>query len=182
MKRIGVFLFLFAVLGFFSQGAVAWSAQSDSTTEDAAIQNARQQYREYLKQLKVLNQQFNKVTGDMAKIIKEEGVPTWETGNLDLGLGSGEADIKDLGNTLEVRMELPGLDKNSLLVTLSDDKMLRIRGKKKFDDKNPDVDRSVELPAVVEKQGMGASYEDGVLIVTLKKDLSRLEETRIPVQ
>ena len=83
----------FVSLTFFLTTATLAAAQSND--QNAAYDQARQDYRGYLQQLKVLNQQYKQITGEMSKIIKEEGVPSWDMGVAESGKTIAAAPIPE---------------------------------------------------------------------------------------
>jgi len=100
-------------------------------------------------------------------------------------------DVVERDDTVVVMVDLPGRDASEIAVTLTEGRQLDISAP----ESETDVDgryvtrersgaalrRSVALPADVDDEGTEASYDDGVLTVTLQK---REEEggTDIPVE
>ncbi len=94
-------------------------------------------------------------------------------------------DIIEEKNSYIVRAELPGINKEDVKITLSND-MLTIRGEKlqeeKSDGKNFHrmermcgyFERTFTLPAAAQGENVEATYEDGILTVTIPKS----EESR----
>lgn len=113
------------------------------------------------------------------------------------GLGGSVAvDVADLGDAFEVTADLPGFDSDDIDVTLPDPRTVRITASEESttesesgsDDRRyirqerhgRSISRSVSLPANVAESEASASYENGVLTVTLPKQTTG-DETEIPV-
>ena len=175
MIRVPIFLFL-----ILSWVPVAFADDTNS----AAYAQARQEYREYLKQLKALNEQYKSITGEMKKVIQEEGLPTWDAGDLDLGTSWSWAkpQVEDTGKEMVVTAEMPGLDKRSIHVSFQDGRNLKITADKKTKQGTQAVEKVIELPAEGLEHGTKAKYEAGVLTITIPKVLETKREVSIPVQ
>ena len=89
------------------------------------------------------------------------------------------ADIFETGDALTVVMEVPGVEKNDLDVSL-DDGILRVQGRidfKKYDGFEPlyteynvgHYSREFALSDKIDPDGISADLSDGVLTLTLKK-------------
>jgi Molecular chaperone (small heat shock protein) len=101
-------------------------------------------------------------------------------------------DLVDTGDELVVLADLPGRDGEELSVSLSDDRTLEIAADKRTSAaggrrvinelvRGP-VERSVTLPAAVEPAKTTASYDGGVLQVTLTKRVGDDNGTEITVE
>ncbi len=163
----------------------------------AAVAQAKQDYRLFLQQLKELQGQYSQVTGEMKKVIKEEGVPVFneETGEMEIvhefpetTTPSGafaKADLKETDKEMIVRIDLPGVRKKDIKVSIRDGRYLDIEGEREPEEdsgfarttaKNVRLERprgrfkrEIELPSYVEDKRPKAKYQDGVLTVRLKK-------------
>ncbi|MEI8345511.1 MAG: Hsp20/alpha crystallin family protein, partial [Candidatus Omnitrophota bacterium] len=164
---------------------------SQDTTDQAraqAVERARQDYRQYLTQLKSLSDQYKEVTGQITQVIKEEGVPTWDdkTGSLKIskdltGLNSSDtARIQEEDKLMNVSIDLPGLKKDSIKVSIQDVKVLKISGTRKIGQETVPVEQTVQLPAPAEEKGTEARYEDGVLTVKIHKATQK--EISVPIR
>ena len=101
--------------------------------------------------------------------------------------------VSEAENEIRVTAELPGVTEQDIDVTLDDD-VLTIRGEKKFERKDEKenfhfVERSygtfqrpLRLPFPVDPEQVKASFENGVLTVTLPKTAQQERVRRIQVQ
>ncbi len=163
------------------------SATTDArsqTQQNVDYDQVRQDYRTYLRELKKLGAQYREFTGEMSTIMKEEGFPTWdETAGspkvAEPGFVEGEGySVKDEGKDIVVSLDVPGLKKDSIQVSLREQKILSVHGERK--NGGALVERTIQLPVPVETKNPKARYEDGVLGVTLRK--AQAEEVSIPVR
>ena len=89
-------------------------------------------------------------------------------------------DITETGKTVEVRAELPGMERKDIDITLDGD-LLVIKGEKKHETEEKDrcyhrverkfgsFYRAVRLPYEVKAEKIDATFKDGILTVTLPK-------------
>lgn len=96
---------------------------------------------------------------------------------------SPRVDISEDEKKLYVTVELPGVNKEDVKVSITDDNILVIKGEKKREFKTEDKERnfirversygsfqrSFMLPDNVKKDNVSAKYENGVLTITLEK-------------
>lgn len=173
-------------------------AATQSNDQNAAYDQARQDYRTYLQQLKVLNRQYKQITGEMSKIIKEEGVPTWDMGGTESGKTFAAADIQETEKDMVVKMDLPGVNKDNLKLKIENNRMLRVQGERNEEKQQtqitPDTryqrterqqgsfERVIELPALASDSGTEAKYENGVLTVKILKAPTAAKEINVPVK
>jgi HSP20 family protein len=200
MKR---FAWIFSVVLFSASAAFA-QVQND---QDASMEQAKQDYRIFLQQLKQLNSQYKEVTNQMREVIREEGVPSWDMGDGETVVpgvspsatpGSfADADIRETEKELIVKIDLPGMQKDKISVKIEDFKLLRVKGERdgeKISTKNSAdakysrverqhgaFERVIELPALVDDKKPQAKYENGVLTITLTK-LQPKKEVTVPIQ
>jgi len=92
-------------------------------------------------------------------------------------------DISEDEKHLYVTVEIPGVNKEDVKVTINDDNILVIKGEKKREFKTEDKERnfirversygsfqrSFMLPDNVKKDNVSAKFENGVLTITLEK-------------
>ncbi|WP_114389614.1 Hsp20/alpha crystallin family protein [Notoacmeibacter marinus] len=96
------------------------------------------------------------------------------------GGSSPSTDVVDHGDSVEVTVELPGLDEADIDVSLSGD-MLTVRGEKKTERATAEkgyylsersygsFQRTIPLPAGIDGDSADASFDRGVLKITLPK-------------
>ncbi len=171
-----------AVLIFLS--AVPAFAADNNTNPN--YDQAREDYRIYLQELKKLGAQYRELTGEMKKVIAEEGLPTWSEADDSIAVvkpdfpvspAASGAEIKESDKEVAVKLDVPGLDRKTLKVSIEDKKTLHIRGKRK--DNGEFIERFVALPVAAE--GAEGKYEDGVLTVKAKKSEETKKEVVVPV-
>jgi HSP20 family protein len=111
------------------------------------------------------------------------------------GMGGGVAiDVADLGDAFDVTADLPGFDDDDIEVTLPDPRTLQVSGERRSETETEDEDRrfirrerheeavsrTVSLPEPVAEGDAEATYDNGVLTVTLPKATGG-DGTNIPV-
>lgn len=96
-------------------------------------------------------------------------------------------DITETEKTVEVKAELPGLERKDIDITLDRD-LLVIKGEKKVEKEEKDryyhrverrygsFCRSVRLPAHVTEEKIDATFKDGILTITLPKVKSEVKK------
>ena len=129
----------------------------------------------------------------------EDFTRNWPNPRGALAVGEGQAlmpsiDVHETDNGLEVTAEIPGVDEKDVDVTLSDN-VLTIKGEKKSEREEKDegrvlsertygsFQRSFSLPYEVDAARVEATFEKGVLTVSLPKSPeTRSKTTRIDVK
>jgi HSP20 family protein len=103
-----------------------------------------------------------------------------DSGNGLLGTNWPTADVSETDKTIEVSVELPGMDEKDIEVSMSDD-VLTIRGEKKTEIEKKEKGyylsersfgsfyRTIPLPAGVDTGKAEAQFKKGVLTITLPK-------------
>ena len=186
MKKIACLLILVSI--FLNPGILF--AATNSNTNDPACDQAKQDYRAYLEQLKALSNQYNQVTSEIKKVIKEEGVPTVDenTGQIKITHDLNFSDISPIRETdkeLTIIIEKPGLKKDSIHVTIENNRVLHIQAVKKAvdaDQREESFDTTYDLPSLVRDNDTNAKYDDGILTVTLQKVQTSKKTVPIVVQ
>ena len=202
------FLILFLISIIFANPA---QAASQDQNNNPALDQAKQDYRVFLEQLKALNSQYKQVTNEMKSVIEEEGVPIFDEDTGDLTIQKpnfsknvsksqlfGDVDIKETDKEIIVKADLPGLRKEAIKVSIQDNKLLRIEGERakekevsgesndshyqKFERQQGHFERLVELPALVKDSGTEAHYENGVLTVKIPKAETPKKEVSVSVR
>jgi len=108
---------------------------------------------------------------------------------------SPRVDIVEDENNVYIHAELPGVAKEDVKVTISEDRVLTIRGEKKQERKVETQNflrmerlfgsfcRSFALPENVAVAKVDAKFENGILTITLPKvEPSKPKETEIAIQ
>ena len=110
---------------------------------------------------------------------------------IDGGLWSPPLDITENDDNVFVTVEVPGMTKEDVKITLQDD-VLTIRGEKKQETEQKDANyhriernygsftRSFSLPTVVLADQIKAHYQDGLLRITLPK-AEQVKPKEIPI-
>lgn len=103
------------------------------------------------------------------------GTPMWSRGAVDVRF-----DVADTDNALELSAELPGIEEKDVELTLVDG-VLTIKGEKKAETETKEKDyyfserrygsfvRSLRLPDSIDESKIKATFDKGVLRVTLPK-------------
>lgn len=90
-------------------------------------------------------------------------------------------DLVDTKDSLQVKVELPGVKKGDVEISLKDD-LLTIKGEKREEKEEKDENRyyvertygtfsrTLTLPSLVKSDQVKATFEDGILVITLPKD------------
>ena len=96
-------------------------------------------------------------------------------------------DVTETDKNLEVKVELPGMERKDIDITLDND-LLVIKGEKKQEKEEKgerfhriernygSFHRSVRLPVEVDSKKINASFKDGVLTVTMPKTVTGKEK------
>lgn len=158
-----------------------------------SVDQAKRDYAVFLAKMKELGEQYGQVTGEVKKVVKEQGVPVWDdaSGTFKIShdvnfssTGSGGS-FQETEKELKLIIEKPGLKKNSIRITIENDKTMRLKAFKKSKTAGqPDepVDETYELPTLVSDPKPVAKYEDGVLTVTIQKSNLPKKTVQVPVQ
>jgi HSP20 family protein len=130
--------------------------------------------------------EFRELAGDaltrFQPATSQDGVETSEDRvvNRSSRWGLLAAEVADSDDSVEVRLEVPGLDANDIHLEVRDD-ILVIRGEKKLASERTrgrylvmeraygQFERAIRLPTAVDDDGANARYRAGVLTVTLPK-------------
>ena len=177
---------------FLLAGSTVASAATTNNQGNVNSQELKEDYRLFLQQLKQLNSQYKEVTGQMAQVMKEEGVPTWDAGDADKKVAElfpkedtilvpeAGVTIQESPQTLIVTVDLPGIKKDTLKIAVQDGNRLILTAERKAVTGPKKVQKTIQLPALVDPKGAQAGYEDGVL--TLKLTKNSTQEVVIPVR
>ena len=129
--------------------------KSDETNPNLA--QAKTEYKAYLEQLKAMSAQYKQITGEVTKVLKEEGVPTWDenSGGIKMmpyqdqpapataaqsapmpAIGSqnyGASDVLLTDREVIVRMDLSGFSKDNIKVRIKEGKELIVTAQRSDD-------------------------------------------------
>lgn len=169
------------VLVLLSLGITSFAAAQNNQKE-AAYEQARQDYRVYLQQLKALSQQYKEVTGEIQKVLKEEGVPTWDEGSGTMTVDRssnnfaktnalptvfGDIDIKETDSEIIVKADLPGIKKEALKITIQDRRLLKIIGQR-----NQELEESTQQSSTqyVRSERQHGNFERVIELPSLVKE------------
>jgi len=96
-------------------------------------------------------------------------------------------DVSESDDSYEVQVQLPGMNKEDITVNL-EDRVLSISGERKFKDEQKEkryhkvetrygsFRRSFQLPENIDSDSVKASYQDGVLTITIDKSSEKVEK------
>ncbi len=110
----------------------------------------------------------------------------WEK---EFGHFTPQVDIRDTGDSIFVKAELPGMNQKDVDVTLDKDR-ITLKGEKKFEKEGDENDRhyverrygsfyrTIPLPYEVDREKAAATFKDGVLNIELHKCQEAKTETR----
>ena len=139
-----------------------------------------------------LHREMNRLFDD---VFRGTGLPA-ATGSQGQGVGNfvnASINVSETENEIRITAELPGVTEQDIDVSLDDD-VLTIRGEKKFERKDDKENfhfversygtfqRSLRLPFQVDPEQVQASFENGVLTVTLPKTGRQERSQRIQIQ
>lgn len=96
-------------------------------------------------------------------------------------------DVSETDKNYEVQVQLPGMNKEDITVNL-EDRVLSISGERRFKDEQKEktyhkvetrygaFHRSFQLPDNIDEDSVKASYQDGVLSITIDKSSEKVEK------
>lgn len=103
-------------------------------------------------------------------------------------------DITEDDKSIFVNMELPGIAKENVKISINEDRLLTVKGEKKFAEKDEKTNyirrerdfgafaRSFVMPEGVDVENVGASFENGVLEIKLdKKEPEKPKEINVEI-
>jgi HSP20 family protein len=103
-----------------------------------------------------------------------------------------DVDVEERGNDIVVTADMPGMDKSDIKVNVTDGNVLEISAEKKAEAKKEEQGyirrermynryyRSIRLPVPVDKTKAKATYNNGVLEVTIPM-IHKTAESEIPI-
>ncbi|QRM35771.1 Hsp20/alpha crystallin family protein [Microvirga sp. VF16] len=138
-----------------------------------------------------LHREMNRLFND---VFRGTGLPASTGGQGDVGaFVNASMNVSETDSEIRITAELPGVTEQDIDVSLDDD-VLTIRGEKRFERKDDkenyhfmersygSFQRSLRLPYAVESEQIRASFENGVLTVTVPKTERQERSRRIQVQ
>ena len=93
-----------------------------------------------------------------------------------------DVDVQQTEKDMTVKVDLPGVKKDKIKVSLKDEKTLRVSGESDSAKRQGPFEQFIDLPAKAKAKGIEASYENGVLSVKIPKNLDLDKEISIPVR
>jgi len=149
------------------------------------------------KDLDQLKLQIRKMKREMSGLMKEIS-SDYSSDSKALVEGWGQdisIDVTQTNKEVLVRADLPGMDKDKIEITLEQNKMLKISGSRDVVKNQTSQGvvvqerargvfaRTIELPAECGSDGIKASYNNGVLDISIpKKEKSKEDAVKIKVQ
>jgi len=113
--------------------------------------------------------------------------------SFEVGGYSPRLDLAEDEKSILINVELPGVSKESVKLSIQDD-ILTIKGEKKNDREDEKINyyrserlfgafsRSIELPVEVDVDNIGAKFENGVLSIELAKVQKETKEKVIEIK
>ena len=145
-------------------------------------------FRSPLEGVAVLQNRLNSIFNDFANATGE-----LQNESLSAGTFIPPVDIYEDANRLVLKLEVPGISQEDLQIDL-ENQILTVKGERKFvkDEKEENFHRierrygsfvrSFTLPSTVETESAQASYENGVLAITLpKKEAAKPKQVKIQI-
>jgi len=150
-----------------------WSRSASGQQSAAPLTYDKEQLKQSARDLGKLASDFKTFYDELKTAVQDSGITeVWN----DAGTGFGSYDIQSGAGSMTVRVDLPGVDRQSLAVKLKDQEVLEIGGSRKKGAADKVVKggryggtfkKSIELPQRALAEGLKASYEDGVLTVVM---------------
>ena len=145
-------------------------------------------FRSPLEGVAVLQNRLNSIFNDFANVTGELQNESLSSGNF-----IPPVDVYEDANRLVLKLEVPGISQEDLQIDL-ENQTLTVKGERKFvnDEKEENFHRierrygsfvrSFTLPSTVETESAQASYENGVLAITLpKKEAAKPKQVKIQI-
>lgn len=201
MQKIAFFVLMMILSGCGPAQADNYGP-SNSNSNDPALNQAKSEYKTYLEQLKAMSAQYKQVTGEVKKVLKEEGVPTWdeEEGGIKMVEykdeppaaasvvsavsvhGYGKADIRETDREVVVRVDMPGFSKNDIKLRVRNGRELWINAVRRNELGEFPFERVITLPASADQKSTQGQYQNGVLTVRFAKLSTSGNEVSIPIR
>lgn len=144
--------------------------------------------------LSTLRKKLSRVKREMDLLIKDmvSGASCASDAVLKDPAGGVSVDILQNEKDVIVKADLPGMEKDKINIALESGRFLKISGSREMlnSQSAPGVvrqerffgsyEKTVELPCEVENFGIGATYKDGVLEITIPKK-AELKENKVKI-
>lgn len=187
MKRI---LFWTAAGFLTAVPAMAQDDQNRATGRYYTSQNREElqrDMRENAKELKALAQDFRAFYGDLKDAVQESGIADIAGAAPAVEDGFGAYDISEDGESMVVRVDLPGVDKKDLSVKLVGSKQILFSGRRspaassdqrviKGRRHEGPFEWTLDLPYEARDKNILADYQNGVLTVRVPRKPAPAEE------
>ncbi|ACG79963.1 heat shock protein Hsp20 (plasmid) [Phenylobacterium zucineum HLK1] len=142
-----------------------------------------------------LHREMNRLFDDVFRGSRSFAPPATQGSGSTPSTFNASMDVAETDKEVRVCVELPGVDEKDIDVTLDND-LLTIRGEKKFEQEKGDektnyhfvergygrFQRSLRLPFQANPDEVKASYNNGVLTVTVPKSAQQARSRRIQIQ
>jgi len=142
-----------------------------------------------------LHREVNRLFDDVFRGSRSFAPPAAQGGGGSVAAFNASVDVAETDKEIRVCAELPGVDEKDIEVSLDGD-LLTLRGEKKFEQEKGDektnyhlvergygrFQRSLRLPFQVNPDEVKASFQNGVLTVTVPKSAQQARSRRIQIQ
>ncbi|TAL67262.1 MAG: Hsp20/alpha crystallin family protein [Bacteroidetes bacterium] len=138
--------------------------------------------------------EFENLTKEFDKMVKTVSNPETRP-RVEFGGFKPRVDIIEDEKNIYFEIEVPGVKKDDVKVSVDEDNILSVKGEKKFERKDEikvccrnersfgDFERSFQLPELVAADKIGAKYENGMLLLTIPKlEPAKPKETVIDIK
>ena len=145
-------------------------------------------FRSPLEGVAVLQNRLNSIFNDFANVTGELQNESLSSGNF-----IPPVDVYEDANRLVLKLEVPGISQEDLQIDL-ENQTLTVKGERKFVNEEKEENfhrierrygsfvRSFTLPSTVEPESAQASYDNGVLAITLpKKEAGKPKQVKIQI-
>ena len=124
--------------------------------------------------------EFENLTKEFDKMVKTVTNPETRP-RVEFGGFKPRVDIKEDEKFIYFDIEIPGVKKEEVKVSVDEDNILTIKGEKKFEKKEDikvccrsertfgDFERSFQLPVIASSEKIEAKYENGMLFLSVPK-------------
>ncbi|MBQ8250888.1 MAG: Hsp20/alpha crystallin family protein [Alphaproteobacteria bacterium] len=133
------------------------------------------------KYLKARSKEVNSIQNEINRIFDKHIAPIENFGQIDTLL-EPDIEISETAKKVQVTAELPGMNANDINLHISKDGYLTISGEKTNTHEQQDdegfyfsersygfINRTIELPSDIDEENVSASFEKGLLKITIPK-------------